>query len=128
MAYANDDVIFETVLSGSDKAQLVLFSKGTEDPNLIHLEEEFAIEAGYPTVLQQGPMTTAHFARLLAEKVGQDNLIWMDVSFTGPVFLGDELSLKAVVTGVENSVVACALTAEKADGTLTAKAVAEFRA
>ena len=126
-AYSPDDVIFETVAPGSDKARLVLFSAGTEDPNPVHLDDDFAKEAGYPTVLQQGPMTTAHFSRLLAEKVGQDNLISLDVRFTGPVFLDEDLTMTAIVTGVEDSVVTCALTAAKPDGSLTAKATAEFR-
>ncbi len=126
MGYANDDIIFETTLPGSDRKRLAIFSEGTEDPNPIHVDENFAKEAGFPKVLQQGPMTTAHFARLLAEKVGQSNLLWLDVNFTGPVFPGEDLTLTAVVTGVEKSVVSCALTATKNDGTVTAKANANF--
>ncbi|MBZ0217360.1 MAG: MaoC family dehydratase [Fimbriimonadaceae bacterium] len=124
--YSPEDVIFEIVVPGSDKLRLAQFSEGTEDPNPIHVDENFAKKAGFPTILQQGPMTTAHFARLLSEKVGQDNLSWLDVSFTGPVFPGEPLTLKAWVTSVETGLVNCALSAAKSDGTITAKAVAEF--
>ena len=71
MAWSDGETIFETTLPGSDAAQLVEFSAGTQDPNPIHLDEDFAKGAGYPGILQQGPMTTGHFTRLLEEKVGQ---------------------------------------------------------
>ncbi len=128
MAYLDGDVIFETIVPGADRPQLADFSEGTEDPNPIHVDEAFAKAAGFPTVLQQGPMTTAHFARLLAAEVGQDRLRWLDVTFTAPVFPGEDLRLKAVVTGVEDGLVRCALTAEKTDGTATATAEAAFEA
>lgn len=126
MAYAMGDVIFETTLPGADRARLRDFSEGTEDPNPIHVDEAFAKAAGFPTVIQQGPMTTAHFARLLAAAVGQDKLRWLDVNFSAPVFPGDALTLKAVVNEISDGTVTCALTAEKADGSLTAKAEAGF--
>lgn len=128
MAYQEGGVIFDVTVPGSDRARLADFSEGTEDPNPIHVDEDFAKATGFPTVLQQGPMTTAHFARLLAAEVGQDRLRWLDVTFTAPVFPGEELRLKAVVTGVDDGVVTCALTAEKGDGTSTAKAEAGFEA
>lgn len=127
MSYAQDDILFDVKLAGADRAQLAVFSQGTEDPNPIHVDEEFAKGAGFPTVLQQGPMTTAHFARLLSEKVGQENLLWLDVSFTGPVFPGEELTIKAVVAEVDGDQVKCRLTSAKNDGALTAKAEAGFR-
>ena len=128
MSYAAGDVIFETTLAGATRDRLVAFSEGTEDPNPIHLDETFAQAAGFPTVLQQGPMTTAHFARLLATAVGPDRLRWLDVTFTAPVFPHEDLTMWAVVTAVDGDVVTCALTAAKADGTATANAEAGFAA
>jgi len=126
MSYTTGDVLFDTKLAGKDQTQLADFSTGTEDPNPIHLDRDFAAAAGFKDLLQQGPMTTAHFARLLASKVGQDNLRWLDVSFTAPVFVGEELRIRAEVTGLEEGVFTCALTAEKTDGTMTARAEAGF--
>jgi acyl dehydratase len=128
MSYAAGDVIFETTLPGADRARLADFSAGTEDPNPIHVDEAFARAAGFSTVLQQGPMTTAHFARLLAAAVGQEKLRWLDVNFTAPVFPEEALTLTAVVRGVEDGVVTAELSAAKADGTQTAKATAGFAA
>ncbi|MDE0705410.1 MAG: MaoC family dehydratase [Rhodospirillaceae bacterium] len=131
MAYREGDILFDATVPGAGRAQLADFSAGTEDPNPIHTDETFAKAAGFPTVLQQGPMTTAHFARLLAEKVGQGRLRWLDVTFTAPVFPEEDLRIEAVVTsadGGQAGAVTCALTAAKSDGTVTARAEAGFAA
>lgn len=129
MAWADGETIFETTLAGSDAAQLVEFSAGTQDPNPIHLDEDFAKGAGYPGILQQGPMTTGHFTRLLEEKVGQGKLTFLDVYFTAPVFTAERLHLSATVTEtLALGEVVCALACAKEDGTKTAHGEARFRA
>lgn len=125
MTYSIGDVILEQTVPGANRNQIALFSAGTEDPNPIHVDEAFAKAAGFPTVLQQGPMTTAHFARLLSKQVGADRLQTLDVNFTAPVFPDEPLVLKARVERVDD-LVHCALTAEKSDGTLTARGTASF--
>lgn len=125
MTYQPGDTVFSTVLPGKSREQLALFSAGTEDPNPIHVDEDFARRAGFPTVLQQGPMTTAHFARLLEQHLGAGRLRFLDVNFTAPVFPDEDLHLTATVDSVD-SLVRCTLTATKTDGTLTAKGDAAF--
>jgi acyl dehydratase len=120
------DILFEVTLPPSDRAQLKAFSEGTQDPNPIHVDDAFAKAAGFPTVLQQGPMTTAQFARLLGEHAREQHLALLDVFFTAPVFPGDSLVLRAAVTEA-GDVLRCTLTAHKTDGTQTAKGVAELR-
>ncbi|MGE0038690.1 MaoC family dehydratase [Pseudorhodoplanes sp.] len=119
------DVLFEVTLPPAGRARLAAFSEGTQDPNPIHVDEAFAKGAGFPTVLQQGPMTTAQFARLLDEYAGAGRTRVLDVLFTAPVFPDDSLVLKAEVVEV-GDIVRCALTANKADGAQTAKGTAEF--
>lgn len=120
------DILFEMTLPPTDRAQLAAFSAGTQDPNPIHVDEAFAKAAGFPMVLQQGPMTTAQFARLLEEHAAGRRLGLLDVFFTAPVFPGDRLVLKAQITEA-GDVVRCALSAHKTDGTQAAKGVAELR-
>lgn len=120
-------VLFEVTLPPAGRARLAAFSKATEDPNPIHVDEAFAKGAGFPTVLQQGPMTTAQFARLLDEHAGTGRTKVLDVFFTAPVFPDDTLVLRAEVTDV-GDVIRCALTANKADGAQTAKGTAELAA
>jgi acyl dehydratase len=119
------DVLFEVTLPPAGRDRLAAFSEATQDPNPIHVNEAFARGAGFPTVLQQGPMTTAQFARLLDEHAGVGRIRVLDVFFTAPVFPEDTLVLRAEVTEL-GEVIRCALTANKTDGVLTAKGTAEL--
>ena len=113
------DILFEHRQPGASRAAIALFSKATEDPNPIHVDQAFARKSGFPQVLQQGPMTTAHFARLLTDAVGAARLKVLDVSFTAPVFPEEALLLKASVNKVDGDI-HLDLRAQKEDGTLTA--------
>jgi acyl dehydratase len=124
-SFAKGDVLFEKKLASPGRGRVALFSTATEDPNPIHVDEAFAAKAGFPNVLQQGPMTTAQFALLLSEIAGAPALKSLDVTFTAPVYPEDELILRAEVTDV-GSTVRCVLSASKPDGTQTAKGTAEL--
>jgi acyl dehydratase len=124
-ALRSGTVLFERTLPPAGRERIALFSVATEDPNPIHVDDDFAHRAGFPTVLQQGPMTTAQFARLLEECTGVGRLRALDITFTAPVFPEDALTLRAEVTAV-GATVQCALTATKADGTRTATGTAEL--
>lgn len=119
---AKGTVLFDSVCPVSTPERLALFSKGTADPNPLHVDEGFAQRSGFRTVVQQGPMTTAHFARLLREKVG-DKLKVLDVTFTAPVHPGDALRMTGTVEDI-GAQIRIALAAQKADGTPTAKGYA----
>jgi acyl dehydratase len=119
------DVIFDEERPGASREQLALFSAGTEDPNPVHVDDAFAKRAGFATVLQQGPMTTAHFGLLLAARFGA-RLKSLDVTFTAPVFVGDALRLVGKVESVGDETVVT-LSAAKPDGTQTARGTATIR-
>lgn len=126
-AFAAGDVLFERKLPASGRERVALFSQATQDPNPIHVDDAFAAKAGFGNVLQQGPMTTAQFARLLSGVAGASALKTLDVTFTAPVYPEDELTLSARVVEA-GPVVKCDLVAKKADGTQTAKGIAELSA
>lgn len=121
------EILFEVTLPPSDRAQIAAFSEATQDPNPIHVDDGFAKAAGFPMVLQQGPMTTAQFARLLEQHARGGQLAVLDVAFTAPVFPCDSLVLRAEVTDANGEVIRCTLAARKTDGTQTAKGLAELR-
>ena len=124
-SFESGKILFKVAIPPAGRQRIALFSEGTEDPNPIHVDEDFARKAGFPTVLQQGPMTTAHFARLFEETVGAARLKLMDITFTAPVYPEDKLVLCAEVTEV-GDVIHCSLIANKLDGTITARGYAEF--
>lgn len=119
-AYKAGDIVFAKDIPGATRDAIAMFSVATEDPNPIHVDDAFAKECGFPQVIQQGPMTTAHFARLLTEAVGARRLRMLDVTFTAPVFPGETLRLTATVAKAEGDIT-LELSAQKSDGTVTAK-------
>jgi acyl dehydratase len=122
-----DDLVIDRTLPGASREAIALFSEATEDPNPIHVDAAFAKRCGFPQVIQQGPMTTAHFARLLGERFGPSRLKVLDLTFTAPVFPGEALRLTArVATG--DGDITLDLIAAKPDGTTTAKGVAVIAA
>ena len=119
------DVLFEVRVPGSSRETIVLFSQATQDPNPIHIDDAFALRCGFSQVIQQGPMTTAHFARLLADHCGVDHVRSLDVSFSAPVFPLEDLALRATVEQVADGMALLALVAQKVDGAVTAKGQAQ---
>ena len=123
MSFAVGQLVFDRRVPGATRDAIAMFSEATEDPNPIHVDDAFAKACGFPQVIQQGPMTTAHFARILAETVGADRLKVLDVTFTAPVFPQEELALSGTVSKVEADIT-IDLVASKADGTVTARGFA----
>ena len=121
------DSVFVTEVPGSSLEAIALFSIATEDPNPIHTDPGFARECGFDQVIQQGPMTTAYFAQLLAKKFGADRLVSLDIAFTAPVFPQEPMTLSSKVASIEGGIVQLDLLAVKACGVQTAKGVALAR-
>ena len=123
------DIVFDVRLPGSSREAIALFSAATEDPNPIHVDDAFAKRCGFAQVIQQGPMTTAQFARLLADEFGGARLKSLDISFSAPVFPLEALQLVATVADAGTpDVTRIDLVARKSDGTVTARGTAEVAA
>lgn len=120
------EVFFKHEQPGASREAIALFSEATEDPNPIHVDPVFAKSCGFPDIIQQGPMTTAHFARLLEKTAGAQRLKVLDLTFTAPVFPEEPLVLMATVAKVEGDIT-LDLAATKRDGTVTAKGLAVLR-
>lgn len=118
------DEVFQVRLPGSTREAIALFSAATADPNPIHIDDAFAADCGFAQVIQQGPMSTAHFARLLADRFGAAALRTLDVAFVAPVFPLEPLSFSATVVEA-GELLRIELRATKDDGTVTARGIAE---
>lgn len=125
MAVNVGDVIFRAEVPGSSLEAIALFSVATEDPNPIHVDPEFARDCGFDQVIQQGPMTTAHFAQLLAKRFGVERLVSLDLAFTAPVFPNESLTMTATVVDVDDRI-RLQLASVNASGVQTAKGTASI--
>ena len=118
------DEVFSVTVPGSSRSQIAAFSEATQDPNPIHVSKASAETSGFPDVIQQGPMTTAHFARLVAQAVGVGAMKSLDVTFLAPVFPEEALHMVGTVERTDGCETEVTLTAVKLDGVQTAKGTA----
>lgn len=104
-----------------DKDKIREFVEATRDPNRIHVDEDFAKAAGFPTVIASGGMTLAWAGQYLTQLVGIRNVQRLSVQLRFPVFPGDVLTFDGTVTERRGDKVDCELTATKQDGNVAAK-------
>jgi acyl dehydratase len=71
------------------------------DPNLVHVEDEYAAKSGLPSVIAHGTFVTSYAGAAVSRAVGVDAIRQIRVDVTAPVFPGDVLRTAAVVTGSE---------------------------
>lgn len=97
-------------------------------PERVHWEEELPRKIGMPTAYDYGPQRIGWFDHCVSDWMGDDG--WMrrlQVSLTGPNFIGDTTWIRGEVTGknAADASVELALRAEDQRGRITAKGKAE---
>jgi acyl dehydratase len=73
------------------------------DPNLVHVEDSYAAKSGLPSVIAHGTFVTSYAGAAVSRAVGVDAVRRIRVDVTAPVFPGDVLRTRAVVTGSEQT-------------------------
>jgi acyl dehydratase len=101
---------------GISRLQIARYACAVGDFNPVHVDEDFAISRGLPSVIAHGPLTASIVLDLITAQVGPDALRSFDMRLSAPVFPGDELTLELDgTTGIVH----------KADGTVAAKVTVE---
>jgi acyl dehydratase len=85
-------------LPAVSRTTLALFAGASGDHNPIHINLDFARNAGMPDVFAQGMLGMAWLGRLLTGWVPQDRLRRFDVRFHGITHLGNSISCRGRVT------------------------------
>lgn len=77
-----------------------------EDKNPLHTDEKFAKEKNFSGKVMHGAIQAGFLSNFIGEKLPHKNVIVQTykMSFAKPVYLNDKLKLKAVITGVFESV------------------------
>jgi acyl dehydratase len=86
------DPLPELELPGINRTTLALFGGASGDHNPIHLDTDFARQAGMPDVFAQGMLGMAWLGRLLTGWVPQARLRRFDVRFQGITHLGNKIT------------------------------------
>ena len=80
------------------RTDFVRYQGASGDFNPIHHDEEFAREAGFPTVFSVGMLQAGILAGYCAEWLGADNVRRFSVQFREQVWPGDRLVCEASVS------------------------------
>lgn len=104
---AAGEIVAQTVTVTRDA--IIAFSRASLDTNPLHVDDEAALRAGFPTIIASGQHTAALLMGLLAthfsrsdDGVAREMLcLNMNFSFKEPVFAERDLSLHWRVTHVE---------------------------
>lgn len=104
-----------------EQAQLTTFSGGNDQWYNIHTDIEVALKAGFRDTLAQGMMSTCWIAEMLANYIGftWHTSGWIKMAYVKPIYRGDAITCRAVVTGIEGDLVLFNVWCENRDGEIT---------
>lgn len=97
------DELEEKRLPPVTRLQLIKYAGASGDYNPIHTVDEDARRAGLPGVIAHGMLTAATMSLLFSPYLEYGYVRGLRVRFLAPVFLGDELTVGARVTGIEDT-------------------------
>lgn len=85
-------------MPGLSRTTLALYAGASGDHNPIHIDIDFARDAGMADVFAQGMLSAAYLGRLLTRWVPQQNIRSLGMRFVGITHLGDAVHCTGRVT------------------------------
>jgi acyl dehydratase len=114
------------------KETIAEYSRVSKDPNPMHVDEELAKAAGYPTVYAQGMLGMAYLARHLTGVCGVGKLKRIKVRFKTLTWPGEQITCRARVTEInkqgKSDWVTCEIQTENESGEPKVIGTATFEA
>jgi len=113
---------------------IAAFARLAPDAAPVHLDEAFAKEMGYSSVLVHGWLAAAPFSGLLGNKLPGPRTVlhWVRINMAGPVFPGDEIEYQCEIKQLSTTarVVVLELRAQRVGGEIVVRGQAQcgFRA
>lgn len=93
------DRLPDLVMRPVDRTMLALFAGASGDHHPIHIDLDYAREAGHPDVFAHGMLVMAWLGRLVTQWAPQWRLRQLGGRFTGITALGDIVTCTGVVAG-----------------------------
>jgi acyl dehydratase len=113
-----------------DRLRLAYMAVAMRDPNLVHVDDDYARHCGLPGVIAHGTFVVSYLGIAVSRSVGVTALSHLRVDLTAPVFPGDAVRAEAAVTEVtqsgEGELVTVRLSATKQDGSVVGRGTATF--
>lgn len=112
------------------RIQVAYMTVAMRDPNPVHVDDDFARQAGLPGAIAHGTFAVSALGISVSRHVGVDALRRLQVNLTAPVFPGDRLTTEVVVQEIEDAeegcVVHAGLQARNQEGTTVARGRASW--
>jgi acyl dehydratase len=85
-----------------EQSDIDAFANVTGDHNPVHVDEEFAKTTRFGRRIAHGMLTASLISAVLANKLPGEGCVYLGqtLQFVAPVFAGDEITARVVVTGV----------------------------
>jgi acyl dehydratase len=108
------------------RLRIAYMTVAMKDPNLVHMEDEYARLSGLPQVIAHGTFAVSYVGAAVSRAVGVANVSRLKVELTSPVFPGDVITIR--ITEVEEGGAESTgrLTAVNQAGTQVARGVATW--
>jgi acyl dehydratase len=108
------------------RLQLAYMTVAMRDPNLVHMEDEYAKLSGLPQVIAHGTFAVSYVGAALSNVVGVDNIKRLKVDLTAPVFPGDTITVQVLDVEQEGETTSATLTAVNQSGAQVARGTATW--
>lgn len=108
------------------RLHLAYMTVAMRDPNLVHLEDDYAKLSGLPQVIAHGTFTVSYVGCAVSNVVGVDNIKQLKVELTAPVFPGDTIAIDLVDTNDDGETTSATLTAVNQSGLQVARGLAKW--
>lgn len=101
--------------------QLALYARASGDSNPLHLDRDFARQAGFDDLVVHGMLGMAQLGRLLTETVAPEQILSFSARFIGVVLVGQAVHYRATLAARDGERCTLALEASTADGAVAIK-------
>lgn len=98
------------------RQDIAKYAGASGDFNLVHVDEEFAKEAGYRSVFAMGMLTAGIAGSFVNHWLGVENVTGFRVRFDSIVFPGDEITYRAEISEKTNEEIHADIIATNQDG------------
>lgn len=80
-----------------DRMAIAWMAVALEDPNLIHIEDSVAHEAGFSAVIAHGTFPIGAIGAMLARWIGEENVLELDIRLVAPTYPGHTIKAEGTV-------------------------------
>lgn len=108
------------------RLKIAYMTVAMKDPNLVHMEDDYARLSGLPTVIAHGTFAVSYVGAAVSRSVGVENVKRLKVELTAPVFPGDVITVSLAGTDEQDGTTTAKLTALNQNGTQVARGEATW--